>query len=206
MEYRGRLVTPQGLKTSTWHIEAVKQFPVSTTVPGVRQFLGLPSYYRRFVESFAKIASPLHAIPKKNTRFQWNEECQTAFDQLKQRHVNAPILAYPSFNQEFLLETDASVQGLGVVRSQVQDDWLSHPVAYASRALSPAEKNYGITNLETLAVVWSVSHVKAYLYRQWVKVFTGHAALKAVLQNPNSSDLLVVSCLWEWCWRCQHLL
>ena len=187
VEYLGHLVTPQGLKTSTRHIEAVERFPVPTTVSGVRQFLGLTSYYRRFVESFAKIASPLHALTKKNARFQWNEECQTAFDHLKQRLINAPVLAYPSFDREFLLETDASVQGLGAVLSQVQEDGLAHPVAYASRALTPAEKNYGITDLETPAVVWSVSHFKAYLYGQRVKVFTDHTAVKAVLQNPNAS-------------------
>ena len=187
VEYLGHIVTPQGLKTSTRHVEAVQQFPVPTTVSEVRQFLGLTSYYRRFVESFAKIVSPLHALPKKNARFQWNEECQTAFDHLKQRLLDAPILAYPSFDREFLLETDASIQGLGAVLSQVQVDGLPHPVAYASRALSPAEKNYAITDVETLAVVWSVSHFKAYLYGQRVKVFTDHAAVRAVLLNPNAS-------------------
>ena len=116
------------------------------------------------MESFANIASPLHALTN-NAWFQWNEECQTAFDHLKQILLDAPILlAYPSFDREFLLETDASIQGLGTVISEVQDDGLPHPVAYASRALSPAVKNYAITDLETLAVVWSVSHFKAYLY------------------------------------------
>ena len=69
----------------------------------------------------------------------------------------------------------------------MQDDGLPHPVAYASRAVSPAEKNYGITDVETLAVVWAVSHFKAYLYGQRVQVFTDHTAVKAVLQNPNAS-------------------
>ena len=101
--------------------------------------------------------------------------------------VIAPILAYPYFDRQFPLETDASVQGLGAVLSQVQDDGLPHPVAYASQVFSPAEKNYRITDLKTLAVIWSVSHFKAYLYGQRVKVFTDHTAVKVVLQNPNTS-------------------
>ena len=132
------------------------------------------------VINFANIASPLHALTK-NARFQWSEECQAAFDHSKQRLVNGPILAYPSFNREFLLETDASMQGLGAVLLQVQDDGLPHPVAYASRALTPAEKKHGITYLETLVVVWSVPHSRVYLYGQPVKVFTDHASVKAVL-------------------------
>ena len=70
--------------------------------------------------------------------------------------VTLPVLAYPCFGKDFTLETDASVQGLGAVLSQVQEDEKLHPVAYASRALNPSEKNYSVTELETLAVVWAV--------------------------------------------------
>ena len=153
----------------------------------VRQYLGLASYYRRFVKSFAAIASPLHALTKKNSRFVWSDECQQAFDNLRQKLLQSPILAYPSFEKEFTLEPDASVLGLGAVLSQVQEDGLLHPVAYASRATSPSERNYGITDLETLAVVWSLSHFKPYLYGQRVDIFTDHTAVKAVLQNPTAS-------------------
>ena len=153
----------------------------------VRQFLGLASYYRRFVKSFATIASPLHALTKKNARFQWTKECQRAFDTLHQKLIEVPVLAYPSFSKEFILETDASVSGLGAVLSQLQEDGLLHPVAYASRATSPPEKNYGITDLETLAVVWSLTHFKPYLYGQCVKIYTDHTAVKAVMQNPVAS-------------------
>ena len=187
VEYLGHVITPQGLKTAQRHLRAVEEFPVPTSVSSVRQFLGLASYYRRFVKSFAMIASPLHALTKKNTRFQWTQECQHAFDILRQKLIEAPVMAYPSFDKEFILETDASVSGLGAVLSQVQEDGLPHPVAYGSRATSPSEKNYGITDLETLAVVWSLSHFKPYLYGQRVKIYTDHTAVKAVLQNPMAS-------------------
>ena len=84
----------------------------------------------------------------------WNSSCQAAFETLKSKLVQSPVLAYPDFNTSFVLETDASIRGLGAVLSQTQADDRLHPVAYASRALSPAEKNYAVTELETLAVVF----------------------------------------------------
>ena len=187
VDYLGHVLTPGGLKTSSKHVQAVKAFPVPTSVTQVRQFLGLASYYRRFIISFAKVAQPLHALTKKNAQFEWSSDCQRAFELLKEKLVKAPLLAYPNFTEDFIVETDASILGLGAVLSQVQEDEQVHPIAYASRALSPPEKNYGITDLETLAVVWALSHFKAYLYGQKVKVLTDHTAVKSVLLNPNAN-------------------
>ena len=99
--------------------------------------------------------------------------------------MTAPVLAYPNFEIKFFMETDASVLGLGAVLSQLQADCKLHPVAYASRALNAAEKKYGITELETLAVVWGVSHFHHYLYGNSVTIFTDHTAVKAVLGSDN---------------------
>ena len=85
----------------------------------------------------------------------WTEECQEAFTSHKKLLTEAPILAYPDFSRDFELETDASAKGLGAVLSQEQEDDKLHPIAYASRS---QEKNYGVTDMETLAVVWAVSH------------------------------------------------
>ena len=112
-------------------------------------------------------------------------DCQQAYDLLKSRLITAPVLAFPDFAKSFTLETDASIQGLGAILSQVQDDGLAHPLAYASRSLSQSERNYAITELETLAVVWAVTHFRYYLYGNKVTVFTDHAAVKAVLGVPN---------------------
>ncbi len=101
--------------------------------------------------------------------------------------ISSPILCYPNFDKDFQLETDASIKGLGAVLSQKQTDGKYHPVAYASRALSPQERNYSITELETLAVVWAVSHFKTYLYGHNVVVYSDHSAVKAVLETPNPS-------------------
>ncbi len=161
------------------------EFPAPRNIKEVRQFLGLASYYRRFISQFAKTASPLHALTRKGASFQWSAECQTAFDNLKEKLTVAPILAYPNFEESFVLETDASIHGLGAILSQKQVDGELHPVAYASRALSPQEKNYAITDLETLAVVWAVTHFHAYLYGHEVTVYTDHSAVKAVLETPS---------------------
>ena len=153
----------------------------------VRQFLGLALYYRRFIKGFAKTAQPLHSLTQKGALFHWSHECEEAFQQLKQRLIESPILIYPDFSEDFVLETDASALGLGAVLSQPARDGRLHPVAYASRSLSPQEKRYAITELETLAVVWAVSHFHAYLYGHDVQVFTDHSAVKAVLETPNPS-------------------
>ncbi len=143
--------------------------------------------YRRFIPRVSKIAHPLYTLTHKDTRFQWTEECQKAFGDLKTRLVEAPVLAYPNYQKDFMLETDASIAGLGAVLSQSQDDNQLHPVAYASRALSSAEKNYCITELETRAVVWAISHFHYYLFGHEVTVYTDHSAVKAILETPNPS-------------------
>ena len=108
---------------------------------------------RRFVHGFAKVAEPLHALTQKGATFDWKSDCQIAFDRLKCLLTEAPILAYTDFQKDSVLETDASVKGLGAVLSQLQDDKRLHPIAYASCFLSPQENKYEITELETLAVV-----------------------------------------------------
>jgi len=187
VEYLGHVLTPIGVKPNSNLVSAVSNFPQPTDITSVRQFLGLSSYYRRFIKGFASIAQPLTQLTRKNVSFQWTPDHQEAFDILKQRLTTAPILSYPSFNSPFLLETDASIKGIGAVLSQCQDDNHPHPVAYSSRSLTAAERNYSITELETLAVVWAVSHFHSYLYGQDVTIYTDHAAVHAILNTPTPS-------------------
>ena len=187
IEYLGYVITPHGLQPNPQQVAAVQDFPVPENVSQVRQFIGLTSYYRRFINRFADTAAPLHGLTRKNAEFQWTPACQSAFEALKEKLVNAPVLVYPSFDRPFVLETDASVRGLGAVLSQKQSDQLLHPVAYASRALAAPEKNYAITELETLAVVWAIHHFRAYLYSHEVTVITDHSAVRAVLETPSPS-------------------
>ena len=185
LEYLGHTITREGVKTNSRLVAAVSEFPTPRNVREVRQFLGLSSFYRRFIPNFAKIATPLHQLTHKDVAFAWTQDCKEAFDTLKLKLTTAPVLAYPRFDSDFILETDASILGLGAVLSQVQDDAKPHPISYASRALSNSEKNYAITELETLAVVWAISHYHHHLYGHCVTVLTDHSAVKAVLETSN---------------------
>ena len=187
VDFLGYLITPQGIHPNPQKVAAVREYPVPKSVKEVRQFVGFASYYRRFVRGFSRVAQPLHALTRKGVVFAWTQQCQEAFDALRSLLVEAPILIHPDFDKPFVLETNASAQGLGAVLSQVQDDKRLHPIAYASRALSPQEKKYAITELETLAVVWAVQHYHAYLYGHEVTVYTDHSAVKAVLETPSPS-------------------
>ena len=187
VNYLGHVITSRGLSPNPARIAAIQHLPAPTDLKRLRQFLGLASYYRRFIPNFAKIAAPLHALTKKLAPFEWTGDCQEAFDQLRKRLMEAPVLAYPNFEADFVLETDASIEGVGGVLVQTQDDGKLHPVAYASRALSPAERNYSITELETLAVVWAVTHFRYYLYGHNVTIFTDHSAVKSVLSAPQTN-------------------
>ena len=122
--------------------------------------------------------------------FIWSPACKAAFEELKKRLVEAPVLVFPNFGRGFVLETDASGLGLGAVLAQEQEDGTTRPIAYASRTLQQHEKNYGSTELEGLGVVWAVKHFHPYLYGHHCDVYTDHQALKALLNTPQPSGKL----------------
>ena len=190
VEFLGHVVSATGVSADPEKVEAVKNYPIPTDLKKLRSFLGLASYYRRFIAQFSTVAGPLHALTHKDTPFEWSTACQSAFDTLKLLLTTAPVLAFPDFSQPFLLETDASGEGLGAVLAQRQEDQSVRPIAYASRTLLSHEKNYGISELEALAVVWSVKHFRIYLYGHRCQVFTDHEALKSLLNTPHPSGKL----------------
>ena len=123
-EYLGYVISAEGMSTDSDKIRAVREFPVPHDVRTLRSFLGLASYYRRFVPNFSVVARPLHALTKKEVLFDWTESCQRLFEKLKELLTTSPILVLPDFKRGFMLETDASGQGLGAVLAQRQEDGL----------------------------------------------------------------------------------
>ena len=115
----GHVVSRDGLKANPRPIAAVKEFPTPLSAHNVRRYLGLASYYRRFIANFSRIA---HQLTCKGAEFVWSPECEQAFLELKERLTTSPVLAYPNFSRDFVLETDASMQGIGAVLSQRQED------------------------------------------------------------------------------------
>ena len=190
--FLGHILTQEGIKPDPEKTAKVRDFPRPVDLTTLRQFLGLASYYRRFVPSFAAVARPLNALLKKKVRFEWSAACEDAFCQLKELLVTAPVLSYPKFEKgrSFILETDASKVGLGAILSQEQDDGLVHPIAYASRSLNTHEQNYGISELETLGLVWAVRYFRPYLLGFPCTVFTDHAACLSILNTARPSGKL----------------
>ncbi len=188
--YLGYVVSKDGLSPDPGKIKAIQEFPQPLDLKSLRSFLGLATYYRRFIPQFSVVASPLHALTRKNASFVWDPVCEKAFCHLKTLLTTAPVLAFPNFTRDFLLETDASGLGLGAVLAQKQEDGTTRPVAFASRTLQAHEQNYGVTELEALGVVWAVKHFRHYLYGHHCDVFTDHEALKSLLNTPHPSGKL----------------
>ena len=132
LPYLGHVISAEGVSTDPEKVKAVQQWPVPLKVTDVRSFLGLASYYRRFIQNFAEIAAPLHRLTAKTTeKFKWSRDCDLAFRALKEKLVSAPVLPYPCFDQKFVVDCDASDYRLGAVISQRQDK-TEKVIAYAS--------------------------------------------------------------------------
>ena len=182
VQYLGHVVSAQGVAVDPSKTDRVRNWPTPQSKLEIQQFLGLASYYRRFVPDFATVAQPLHHLTEKTVSFVWNAACQCAFEELKERLTTAPILAFPDFACTFLLDTDASEYGIGAVLSQVGADGREKVVAYASRVLSKPERNYCVTRRELLAVVFFTDHFRQYLLGRPFSLRTDHQSI-AWLQN-----------------------
>lgn len=189
IEFLGHVVGRNGIKPDPKKVDKVLNMPAPTNISELRSILGLFSYYRRFVKDFSRHAKPMLELLAKDKSYKWEKRQQNAFEYLKKRLVEAPILQYPDFNKPFILLTDASGTGLGAVLAQLDDEGKERVIAYASRALTPAEKNYPITEQECLAVIWAVQHFDQYLQLQPFKIVTDHSALKYLQSSkmPKSS-------------------
>ena len=184
ISFLGHVVSDQGVETDHEKIRAVAEWPTPKSVADVRSYVGLCSYYRRFVKDFAAIAGPLHALTGKNVRFQWTTACQESFDELKRRLISSPILAMPQDEGHYKLDTDASNEAIGAVLSQVQDG-QERVVAYASRLLTAPEKNYCVTRRELLAIVYFIKQFRPYLLGKKFLIRTDHAALRWLRNMPE---------------------
>ena len=192
VSFLGHILSSEGIAPNPEKVDKVKNWPKPSNPKEVHSFIGLASYYRRFIPNFAKIAGPLHALivpastkqklkrgevhKKDLPPFEWTEECQKSFDALKDALTSAPILAYPDYSKPFILETDASLKGLGAVLSQRGDDNVVRVVAYASRSLRPSEKSmrdYSSAKIELMALKWAVCEkFKDYLLGSKFTVYT----------------------------------
>lgn len=180
--YLGYIVNEHGVSADPSKLEAVSSWPVPTSVTQVKRFLGLASYYRRFIRNFAGIASPLHRLTEKNATFVWTPDADEAFKELKRTLCNAPVLVLPKGNANYLLDTDASGESIGAVLSQRDEQGEEKVIAYLSKTLNRAERQYCVTRKELLAVVRAVSHFHCYLYGQKFKVRTDHSSLQWLLR------------------------
>ncbi|UYV63913.1 K02A2.6-like [Cordylochernes scorpioides] len=181
VEFLGHTVSAKGIQTSESKILAIRDWPKPKDKHELRSFLGLCTYYRRFLEGFADIAAPLHRLTEAKSTFHWNQDCENAFVTLKGGLCSSPVLVYPQPGMRFVLDTDASNSGIGAVLSQVQDG-EERVIEYYSKILAKPERNYCVTRRELLAIVRSVEHFHRYLYGQDFLVRTDHAALTWLLQ------------------------
>ena len=183
-------MTDKGVAADPQKIEAVCSYPTPTDLKHLRSFLGLASYYGRFIANFAKMANSLHALTRKDTPFLWDSNCQQVFESLKQCLTAAPVLDFPNIDDPFLMETDASGIDLGIVLAQKQEDGSVLLLAYASRSLQKHERNYGDRSIGCTVGGGGVKHLRPYLYGHCCDVYTDHEALTSLLSTPQPSGKL----------------
>ena len=183
--YLGNIITGLSIALDPKKLEAVRDWPVPNSVSEVRSFLGFVNYFRRFIPRYAELARHLDEITGKHARFSWNESRQKSLESLKSALLNPPVLQLADTSRPFILHTDASDLAIGAVLLQA-DELEQHPVAYASRKLTFAKRNYTIAERETLAVIFALQTWQLYLFKHF-DIFTDNQAVVYLRSKPRLS-------------------
>ena len=179
ISFLGHVISEKGVAVQQHKVKAVREWPVPQTRKQVKAFLGLTGYYRKFIPSYSQVALPLTELTKESVRYVWGPKEQKAFDALKEALTHADVLAHPDPSRQYLLHTDASGFAIAAVLSQVQADGSARPVAYYSKKMSEAERNYRVHDQELLAIFMAMEHWRCYLEGgpYPVKVLSDHRGL-----------------------------
>ena len=189
VQFLGHLLTPNGVKMDPEKVMLINEYPVPQNSKELTRFHGLVGYYRKFIQNFAHIAAPFYPLMKKDYPFVWTSNCQLAFESLKQKVIDDVILRFPDFQaassgtKPFIIFTDASKQGLGVVLSQADDQGKVRPIYFAGRKLNGAETRYHPTEIEALAIRYATKRFMPLLIGMKIIVVTDHRPLVTMLKK-----------------------
>jgi transposase InsO family protein len=193
IEFLGHIVGEGSMRPVPAKVSKILNVTVPTTKKQVRSLVGLVSFYRRYVSNFASIVSPLVELTKKNqpNKVRWSDECQRAFDLIKNVLSSEPVVRLPDFSRPFTVRSDASSTGIGAALMQSDDDGVLHPVLYASRKLLDRETRYSTVERECLALVWAVDKFHRYLFGSHFFVETDHRPLTYLKQSKTPNGRLL---------------
>ncbi|MCG8045975.1 MAG: RNase H-like domain-containing protein [Candidatus Thiodiazotropha endolucinida] len=191
-QYLGFIINAQGVSPDPQKVEAIRSLPTPTCVREVRSFIGMCSYYRRFIPNFSEIAEPVIDLTRKYARFKWTEKCQSSFDYLKQSLTVVPLLAYPDPNKPYTLYTDASNSCIGACltqESEGNENFLPNiknekPIYYLSHKLSKTQCKWSTIEKEAFAIHYSLQKLDYYLHNARFTIKTDHKPLKYLLESP----------------------
>lgn len=177
IKFLGHLISSSGTIMDPDKVSALKNFPEPRKKKDLQSFFGFCNFYRKFSQNHSQLLNPLSHLLKKNVPWSFKNEEKSCFNKIKNAFCNQVALTHPNFNRPFCIQTDASLIGLGAELFQVDDDQQRHTIAFASRSLCGSERNYSVTELELLAILFACQKFKVYILGYPINVYTDHKAL-----------------------------
>ncbi|XDV12346.1 hypothetical protein PO909_001044 [Leuciscus waleckii] len=186
LRFLGHMVNGNGIQPDEDHLQAIMQAPAPTDVTSLRSFLGMLSWYNKFIPNYATLVEPLRACLRQDSEVEWTDDAQQSFMDVKKCLVDSSALALFNLEMPIIVSTDASDYGLGAILSQVYPDHSEHTVAFASRTLTSAERRYSTVEKEAFACVWAVEKCRTYLWGRRFTLRTDHQALTTLLSTRGA--------------------
>ena len=177
VQYCGHTISKEGIHTMPSKVDAIQNAPAPETVSQVRSFVGLVTYYQRFIPDMATMLNPLTSLLQKDRQFQWTPECAAAFHQVKTVLASSKVLVHYDANLPIRVTCDASPYGLGAVLSHIYPNGEERPIAFASRKLTSAEQGYSQIDKEALGIVWAIKKFNHYLCARQFELWWDHCAV-----------------------------
>ena len=187
----GHMISAAGVEVDQVKVSIIKTLFPPTTIKGIRSFLGYAGFYRRIIKDFSKISRPLCRLLEKDAKFNFDESCKAAFDEIKFRLVIAPIMTTPDWNKVFEIMCDASDYAMIAVLGQ-RTEKMFKAIYYASKTFNEAQKNYSTTEKEMLAMVFSYEKFRPYILGSRVIILTDHAAIRYLMAKKDAKPRLII--------------
>jgi RNase H-like domain found in reverse transcriptase/Reverse transcriptase (RNA-dependent DNA polymerase) len=163
IKYLGMIIEEDRISIDTIKLGGIRDWPVPTTLKQTQSFLGFGNFYWKFISHYSELAQPLNDLTKKDKEFEWTTKCQEAFDTIKKRFTEEPVLLMPDQSKPFQIESDASKVATGAVLTQLDLNGDRHPIAFLSKTFSETEKKYEIYNRELLGIIWALKEWRHYI-------------------------------------------